>query len=136
MLWRETIKFQINKILVLSFLILVLTTRYGFSQSTFDERLVSTEKELNFSSTEKRGIRGEKGIVFYAERDGQTLTAYTGEKIKWAVNIIKICGEPAVGKPEIRYLKLTDGKIEIVFGKHSYASVDTENGRIKYLGAD
>ena len=129
-------KLQINRILILSFLISVFAIRYGFSQRTFDERLVSTEKELNFSFTEKRGIKGENGIVFFVERDGQTLTAYTGDKKKWVVNIIKICGEPAVGKSEIRYLKLTESKIEIIFGKHSYASVDIENGRVKYLGAD
>jgi len=111
-------RLRTKKILALSFLISVFATLEGLSQTTFDERLVSTEKELNFYFTDKRGIQGEKGIVFFVERDGQTLTAYTGEKIKWTVNIIKVCGEPAVGKPEIRYLKLTKDKIEITFGKH------------------
>ena len=129
-------RLRTKKILALSFLISVFATLEGLSQTTFDERLVSTEKELNFYFTDKRGIQGEKGIVFFVERDGQTLTAYTGEKIKWTVDIIKVCGEPAVGKPGIRYLKLTKDKIEITFGKHSFASVDIADGKTKYLGAD
>lgn len=131
-----TMRLHKNKILALSFLILLLVTTDGFSQATFDERLISTEKELNFTTTDKRGIKGEEGIIFLVERDGQTLTAYDGEKIKWTVNIIKVCGEPKVGKPQIRYLKLTADKIEIIFGKHSFASVDVADGKATYLGAD
>jgi hypothetical protein len=108
----------------------------GFSQTALDERLISSEKELNFAFTDKRGIKSEEGIIFFVERDGQTLTAYDGERIKWTVNIIKVCGEPKVGKPQIRYLKLIADKIEVTFGKHSFASVEVRDGKTTYLGAD
>jgi hypothetical protein len=125
-----------NKILTLVFLISVGLTSKGCSQTPYDNKLISTEKELNFISTDKRGIKDDNGTIYLVEKDGQTLTAYNGNEVKWTVNIIKTCRVPAVGKPEIRYLKLTHDKIQIVFGKHDYASVDIRDGKAKYLGAD
>ena len=108
----------------------------GLSQTAIDNSKLSTEKELNFSETDKRGIKAGDGIIYLIEKDRQTLTAYDKIEIKWTVNIIKACGEPEVGKPEVRYIKLTEDKIEITFGKHDFASVDIKDGKVKYLGAD
>jgi hypothetical protein len=108
----------------------------GFPQTPVDISKISTDRELNFAFTDKRGIKADNGIIYVVERDGQTLTAYDKTNIKWTVNIIETCRRPKVGKSEIRYIKLTEDKILITFGKHDFASVDIEGGKVKCLGAD
>jgi len=119
-------------------LVIALTTWTidGLSQTTVDISKVSIEKELNFRETIKRGIKADNGIIFLVEKDGQTLTAYDKDEIKWTVNIIRACGKPKVGKPEVRHIKLTEDKIQITFGTHDFASVDVKDGKVKYLDAD
>jgi hypothetical protein len=118
------------------FFILTLWTTKSFSQVTLDNSKVSTEKELNFAFTEKRGIKADNGIIYIVESNGQTMTAYENNTVKWTADIFKDCPKPKVGKPEIRYIKLTVDKIELTFGKHDFASVDLLDGKVKYLGAD
>lgn len=123
--------------LALSFLIFALCTQDGLSQTTFDESLVSTDKELNFYLTDKRGIKGDDGTIYFVENKRQTIVAYDNkQKVKWTADILQTCPTPVVGKLEIRYIKLTADKIQITFGKHDYASVDIADGKIKCLGAD
>jgi hypothetical protein len=107
----------------------------GIAQIYKNEQ-ISTEKEVNFVFYAKRGVKGDDGTVYFAETDGQTLTAYKGAQVKWRVNIIKTCGEPMVGKPAIRHLRLEADKIHITFGKHDFASVDLQDGKAECLGAD
>ena len=125
---------MINRIQIFSLLIYLTLT--GCSQGTYDNELISTEVELNFAFTDKRGIKADNGVIYFVEKDGQTLTAYENNETKWTVNIIKVCREPAVGKPEIRYIKLTGDEIDVVFGIHDFASVNIQDGKTKYLGAD
>jgi hypothetical protein len=113
----------------------MLLTADGFTQ-TVDNNLVSTEKELNFAFTDKRGIKADNGVIYFVTNGGRTLTAYDNEKIKWTADILGHCRLPAVGKPEIRYINLTTDKIEVTFGKHDFASVDIVDGKVKCLGAD
>ena len=120
----------------MQFLILVLWTSDGFAQTTYDDRLISTEKELNFAFTDKRGLMADNGLVYFVDKKGQVLTAYENNKVKWTADILGSCHKPAVGKPEIRYIKLTVDKIEVTFGKHDFASVDIVDGKVKCLGAD
>jgi hypothetical protein len=115
---------------------ITIATIDGLSQTTIDSSKISADKELNFAFTDKRGIKADDGIIYLVERDGQTLTAFDKSNIKWTVNIIKTCGQPKVGKPEIRHIKLSEDKIQITFGKHDFASVDIKDGKVKYLGAD
>ena len=122
--------------LLISVWFITITAIDGFSQVTIDSSRISAEKELNFAFTDKRGIKADDGIIYLVEKDGQTLTAFDNSNIKWTVNIIKTCGQPKVGKPEIRHMKLTADKIQITFGKHDFASVDIKDGKVKYLGAD
>lgn len=51
-------------------------TTYGQSQSTIDNQKISTDKELNFATTDKRGIKADDGIIFLVLEDGQTLISY------------------------------------------------------------
>jgi hypothetical protein len=111
---------------------------FGYSQqvSPYDTGKVSKNTELNFAFTYKRGIEAKKGLVYYVENDLRTITSYVNGKVKWKADIIKICGLPGVGKPEIRYINLKRNIILVVFGKHNYANVNIDNGDVEDQGAD
>jgi hypothetical protein len=111
-------------------------TASGQKLITLDWAKISHDTELNFSITDKRGIEAETKIVYFVEKDMQTLTAYQNGLVKWRVNIIQTCGKPTIGQPTIRYIKLDNNKISVTFGKHSFASVDTNNGKTTFLGSD
>lgn len=117
------------------FLIFIFFIQTSFAQN-FDKKLLSKKTELNLSFEPKmRGIESNN-VVYYIEKDIQTLSAYENGKLKWQTNIISVCGKPSVGKSEIRVIKPETYKLLIVFGKHSFAEVDIKNGKTKYLGAD
>jgi len=111
----------------------------SFSQSLPDNRLVTTDKEVNFAFSDKRGIKADNGIIYMVDTDLQTLTAFENKKAKWSVNIIKPCELPDVGpqeKQKIRYIKLSKDNIDVTYGKHDYATVDIKNGKVTCLGSD
>jgi len=71
------------------------------------------------------------------EADGRTVTAVDRDgKIRWSVDVIAERGEPFVGDPLIRDVKVEQERVNVVFGKHSFASIDIETGKVSYLGAD
>ena len=115
---------------------LILTTSYAQEIVHYDKNKVSKETELNIAFTGKRGIESKKGIIYYVEEDKKTLTAYSRGEIKWKTNIIATCGEPEVGKPEIRYFKLEKGIIKVIFGKHNFAEIDIRDGKTECAGSD
>ena len=119
-------------------IVLLFTLQTVWSQDTitYDKDKISIETELNFTFTDKRGIESKNGTIYFVEKDKKTLTAYENGKVKWKTNIIEICGQPTVGLPEIRYLRLCHDKLKVVFGKHSFAEVDINNGKTTYLGSD
>lgn len=97
----------------------------------------SVNGELDVINTKERCIVCEKNIAINVESDNATLTAEKKGKIKWKINIISACCKPSVGKPEIRYIKLNNNEtISVTFGKHNYAIIDINTGRITCLGAD
>ncbi len=118
------------------FLLFIIQITFGQNKSVFNDNEISTDTELNFLNTDKRGIKSSDGIIYYVEKDMQTLTAYKNGKVKWKTNIIETCGKPSVGKSEIRFIRLKNGKINLIFGKHNSASVDTVNGKTTNLGSD
>ena len=109
-------------------------TQFSFCQN-YDANLISKNTELNFMETKIRGIEIDE-IIYYVEKDLQTLSAYKNNKLKWQTNIISFCGKPTVGKSEIRYLKFKTNKLFIVFGKHSFAEVEIVDGKTKFIGSD
>ena len=114
-------------------------TTYGQSQSTIDNQKISTDKELNFATTDKRGIKADDGIIFLVLEDGQTLISYHKGKIIWTVNVVKTCELPDAGvqgKQDVRHIKLSVDKICVTYGKHEYANVDIKDGKVKCLGSD
>ncbi|MBC7438414.1 MAG: hypothetical protein H7250_00310 [Flavobacterium sp.] len=122
--------------------IIILLSFFLFRQTSFiqniDDELISKKFEINLSlEPNMRGIRNKK-TIYFIEKDMQTLSAYEKGKLKWKTNIIAVCGEPKVGKSEIRFLKFNEKTrtISVVFGKHSFAEVEIRNGNTKFLGAD
>ena len=116
------------------FIFFLVFTQSNFAQ-TFDSKLVWKKTELNFAYTKMRGIKSEK-VIYFVENDLQTISAYRNGKLTWKTNIISVCGEPKVGKSEIRHMKLEAEKLFITYGKHSFAEVDAENGNVKYFAED
>ncbi len=114
----------------------VLQTTLAQDTITYDRSKISTKTELNFAFTNARGIESKTGTIYYVERDKKTLTAYEKGKFKWQINIINICGEPAIGPSEIRYLKLDNDTIRVAFGKHSFVNIEISKGKTTCLGAD
>lgn len=115
--------------------IIILMFAQTIVAQKYDLALISKETELNFSKTNKRGIEKDN-IIYYVENDLQTLSAYTNNKLKWQTNIISVCGKPTIGKAEIRYIEYKTTILHIIFGKHSFAEVDTNSGKTKFIGAD
>jgi hypothetical protein len=75
-------------------------------------------------------------IIYYVEKDLETISAYKNNTIIWQTNVVSVCGKPKVGKPEIRYIRLNKDKLHVVIGKHNYAEIDIINGKIEFTGAD
>jgi len=123
---------------LLIFLLVIASLNDGYSQQNlpYDTLKISSAQELNFAFTYKRGIETTGGIIYYVEKDLRTLAAYEKGKLKWKTDIIKGCGERVIGIPEIRFIKLENDKIYIVFGKHSFADVHRSDGKLNCLGAD
>jgi hypothetical protein len=120
----------------LYFIVLLLTMSKSFAQNKlYDEKKVTKKTELNLAFSNFRGIE-VKQTVYFIENDNQTLSAYENGKLKWKTNVIKVCGKPKVGEPKIRYIKLSEKVIKVTFGKHSWAEVDMESGKTKFIGAD
>jgi hypothetical protein len=73
------------------------------------------------------GVKGDDRILVAKDKEG---------KILWEVDVIKTAGAPAVGQPVIRDLSLKDGKVGIVYGKHSFADFDLKSGKLLSSGSD
>ena len=74
--------------------------------------------------------------TFYFEKKTQTVLAYQNGKVKWKKEIIKVCGKPSVGKSEIREIRIEDKNLKIVYGKHSFARIEVETGKVTCEGQD
>lgn len=120
---------------IVKFLILALFSTQTNLAQRFDTRLVSKDLEINLKTTEKRGIQ-KNGIIYFVEKDLQTISAYKNNKLQWKTNVINICGKPEVGEPKIRYFRYEPEKLFVVMGKHNFAEVNISNGKTKCLGAD
>ncbi|KAF2516963.1 hypothetical protein [Flavobacterium foetidum] len=110
------------KLSVLTFIV----AQTGIAQK-YNDDLISKNSEINFAKTQKRGIK-KNNIVYYVEKDLQTISAYKRSKLKWQTNVISVCGKPQKGEPEIRYVGYNSDKLLIVIGKHNFAEIDVNSG--------
>ena len=114
--------------------VILILTQSSFAQK-YDVKLISKNTEVNFFETKMRGIEHNK-IIYFAESDLQTISAYRNNKLIWQTNVISVCGKPSVGKSEIRYIKYASNKLFVVFGKHSFAEIDISDGKTEFMGSD
>lgn len=107
------------------------------SSSEHDTKELKKTKQVKDTEKEILIIDSHTGITVQVKPGGRVLAAKDKNgKAMWSVDIIAKCGVPAVGKPIIRNLSVKDNKINVVFGKHSFASIDIETGQVDFLGAD
>lgn len=118
------------QLIVITFIL----TQSSFSQK-YNADLISKDPEINFAKSQKRGIKSNN-VIYFIEKDLQTISSYKNNKLIWQTNVISICGKPKVGKPEIRYIGLNKNKLLVVIGKHNFAEVDIKNGKTKLVGSD
>lgn len=114
-------------------LLIFILSQSAFAQ--YNENLISKNSEINFSLTEKRGIE-QNNIIYYVEKDLQTISAYKNKKVIWQTNVISVCGKPEIGSPQIRYIQFNIDKLLIIIGKHDFAEVDIKNGKTILVGSD
>lgn len=120
----------IIKFLILTFFL----TQVNFAQ-TFDTKLISKDSEINFTETQKRGIK-KNGTLYFVEKDLQTISAYKSNKMLWQTNFLNACDKPKVGEPQIRYIGFKSGKLLVVIGKHDFAEINIQNGKTELIGSD
>ena len=120
---------------ILKIVFFIVITQTSFAQK-INKNLIIKKLDLNlYLEPKMRGIESDN-VIYYIEKDMQTLSAYTNRKLKWKTNVISVCGKPGVGKSEIRVIKLSLDKLSVVFGKHSFAEVDIYTGKTQYIGSD
>lgn len=77
------------------------------------------------------------GITVSVETNGRELKAAAKDgTVLWKVDVIKEWGKPSVGKPVIRHLAITGGKVEVTVGKHMFGEVDLKTGKAVLRGED
>jgi len=97
---------------------------------------ISKEHALYLKPNSKRGIASESGIVYLVENDKRTITAYDNTKVLWKSDVIGICGKPAVGEPEVRFIQLEKDRLSVSFGKHCSAYINITDGKVTCLGCN
>lgn len=122
------------KSLIRLLVVALFSTQVNFAQS-FDAKLISKNAELNFAQTKQRGIE-KNGIIYFVEKDLQTISAYRNNKLLWQNNVTAISGKPKVGEPKIRYFRYESKKLLVVIGKHDYVEVNPIDGKANFLGSD
>lgn len=101
----------------------------------YDAAKVSTDRELNFYMTDKRGIK-YKGFVYYVESDLNTVTAYKKNGgIKWRSDVSEII-KCRIGSPEIRFIKIEKDRLSIIYAKHDFGELNLKTGKVTHLGSD
>lgn len=70
-------------------------------------------------------------------KDGRLIVVRMGDMgAPRTVDVIGSCGAPAVGEPKVREVKVTGTLVQVVYGKHSFASVDPVTGKVTCKGSD
>ena len=76
--------------------------------------------------------------IFYVESNGRRLVAFKKDgTIVWTVDVLETTKvTPKTGQPVIRHLNLAKDQLQVVFGKHDFAEVQINSGKMKYVGSD
>ena len=60
----------------------------------------------------------------------------TSDKEPLRVHVLDKCGDPAVGPPRVRDVRLIKGDIVATYGKHCWATIDVKTLAIECTGCD
>ncbi|MDU0371722.1 hypothetical protein ACFPAF_15060 [Hymenobacter endophyticus] len=102
----------------------------------YNLKLITKETEINFASTDKRGIMSADGTIYFVpDSDKSVIIACRDNKVIWRVNASSECGLATIHQA-VRYLKLTSNKLEAVYGKHSFLSIKRSTGQVTCEGSD
>jgi hypothetical protein len=80
----------------------------------------------------------ETGVLFYVESNGRRLVAFDKDgTVKWSVDVFE-SGRftPATGAAVVRNLKVCDKVLWVTCGKHTWAKVAPNTGKVEFAGAD
>lgn len=112
-------------------------TKFGFFLLlVFQISFGQTSDGIPKGFTKIEGLEYVGKITFYLEKKTQTILAYQNGKVKWKATIMKVCGKPSVGKSEIREIRIENKGLKIVYGKHSFANIEAETGKVICEGQD
>jgi hypothetical protein len=122
---------------ILFFLLFATQSSFAQEPESYIKQKIVYKSETFIEKTGNRGLLTKALNVYYVEDDLQTVTAYEKENKKiWTLNIIKVLGKPKVGKPIIRFIKLSQNTLHVTYGKHSFAEIDLRNGKVISSGSD
>lgn len=71
-------------------------------------------------------------------RDGRSvvITGHDGNVLH-TVDVIAACGVPAIGEQVVRDVHVVGGsRVDVVYGKHSFATIDGATGKVECTGGD
>ncbi|WP_396143895.1 hypothetical protein [Flavobacterium sp.] len=112
-------------------------TKFGFFLLlVFQISFGQTSDGIPKGFTKIEGLEYVGKITFYLEKKTQTILAYQNGKVKWKAAVMKVCGKPSVGKSEIREIRIENKGLKIVYGKHSFANIEAETGKVICEGQD
>lgn len=129
---------QITFIIFISAEFLSCTSQTDKKFLPYDTAWISNETSLRYTTWSKWGIQNKAGVVLLSTPDQKSILAYRQHTLLWKADIIDSFPPPHMypGKHQIRYIKLHDNELFVVFGKHCYANVQISTGKIKYEGCD
>ncbi|RZJ32950.1 MAG: hypothetical protein EOO51_15285 [Flavobacterium sp.] len=96
----------------------------------FQLSFCQTNEKIPKGFAKLKGLEYVGKITFYLEKKTQTILAYQNGKIKWKKEVLKVCGKPTIGKSEIRDIRIENKYLKIVYGKHSFAEIEVETGKV------
>ncbi|MFA5794326.1 MAG: hypothetical protein WC980_04580 [Candidatus Brocadiia bacterium] len=100
-----------------------------------DKPVIETKSTNPYQNAVLETSDGITGIK--VKEDNRTVFARNKEgKELWAVDIIAQCGVPEVGEPVVRHISIRGDTCRVVFGKHSFAALDLQSGKIVNQGTD
>lgn len=122
---------------ILYFLLLGLQISFAQEPESYIKQKIAFKPETIIEKVGYRGLITKTESVYYVSDDMQTISAYENENERiWQLNLIEKLGKPKVGKPFIRFMKLKEKSLYIVYGKHSFAEIDLRNGKVISSGSD
>ena len=77
------------------------------------------------------------GAVASVDSTGKIVSLTDGDgKLRWSVDVIHGTEKHLADSACVRSVGFDHGQVMVVFGKHSFASIDPATRKVTYLGSD